>query len=114
MVHRISRDELRLRLENGESTVIVEALPPRYFAQAHLPGALNLPHDQVAEKAPTLLPDKDATIVVYCANTPCQNSRIASEALARLGYRDVHEYVEGKEDWIAAGLPTEAAAGVAA
>jgi hypothetical protein len=33
---------------------------------SHLPGALNLPPDKVAEMAPTLLPDKEAEIVLYC------------------------------------------------
>jgi len=31
------------------------------------PGAINLPPDQVTQLAPTLLPDKTADIVVYCA-----------------------------------------------
>jgi len=34
----------------------------------HLPGAINLPPDQVAELAPQILPAKDADIVVYCAS----------------------------------------------
>ena len=54
-----------------------------------------------------VLPDKDAFVVVYCANTPCQNSVVASRRLVELGYTNVHEYVEGKQDWIEAGLPVE-------
>jgi len=42
-----------------------------------------------------------------CAYT-CPNSAVASGELRKLGYRNVREYVEGKEDWVAAGLPTEA------
>lgn len=107
MIARISRDELKARLDNGLPTVLVEALPPRYFADAHLPGALNLPHDQVDALAPSLLPDKEAPIVVYCANAPCQNSAQAALRLTRLGYTNVREYHEGKTDWIAAGYPVE-------
>ena len=60
------------------------------------------------ERAPTLLPDKSAFIVVYCANTPCPNSAIAARTLDALGYTNVAEYVEGKQDWVEAGLPLEA------
>jgi rhodanese-related sulfurtransferase len=102
----IERDAVKRHLDNGDPMVLVEALPAKYFNEAHLPGALQINHDEVAAKAPKLLPDKGAKIVVYCANTACQNSTKAARALQDLGYTDVHEYVEGKADWQAAGLPT--------
>ena len=68
MVATISRDELKQKLDNGERLVLVETLAPTAFEHAHLPGAINLPPDRVAENAPELLPDKSADIVVYCAN----------------------------------------------
>ena len=69
------------------------------------------PHDRrrdaIRDRAPELVPDKDAEIVVYCANAPCQNSGIAAERLAQLGYARVRDYHEGKADWIEAGYPVE-------
>ena len=65
------------------------------------------------ELAPALLPDKDAAIVVYCANEPCPNSGIATHVLRKLGYTDVRDYAEGKADWVEAGLALEQAAAVA-
>jgi rhodanese-related sulfurtransferase len=112
MVNRITRDELQARMEAGDDVTVVEALGPMYFDDAHLPGAINVPHDRVDELAPQLLPSLDATIVVYCSNTPCPNSAIASARLVQLGYTDVLEYVEGKQDWIEAGLPVERTASV--
>jgi rhodanese-related sulfurtransferase len=81
--------------------------PPQYYQDAHLPGALNLPHDQVDALAPALLPDKGREVVVYCSNTACPNSGIAAARLSALGYTNVRKYAEGKQDWIDAGLPTE-------
>lgn len=109
MVRKITRDEVKKKIDAGAATV-VEALPAEYYTKAHLPGALNLPHDAVDKLAPGLLPDKQAEVIVYCANTPCPNSRIAAERLVELGYAQVHEYEEGKDDWIEAGLPTETGA----
>ena len=110
MTETISREEIKARLDNGEPITLVEALPLKYFDHSHLPGAINLPHDQVRELAPALLPDKAALIAVYCASTACNNSKIATNLLRSLGYRDVREYVDGKQDWIEAGLPVEASA----
>ena len=87
---------------------------PAYFEDAHLPGAINIPHDRVDELAPRLLPDKTARIVVYCASGPCQNSEIATLRLGKLGYTNVADYHEGKAEWLGAGLPVERGAAVAA
>ncbi len=106
MTNLISRAELRDAIENDAVTV-VEALPAAYYEAGHLPGAINVPHTEVRELAPALLPDKDAAIVVYCANLPCPNSSVAAHVLTKLGYTDVREYAEGKDDWTAAGLPLE-------
>jgi rhodanese-related sulfurtransferase len=112
MAPKITLDELRDRLEANPGLVLVEALPEMHYADAHLPGAVNIPHDAVDELAPAVLPDLDAEIVVYCANGPCANSGIASARLLALGYANVSDYHEGKQEWTDAGLPVET--GVAA
>ncbi len=109
-VERISREELKAKLDRGEDLVLVEALGEVHYEEAHLPGAINIPYDRVDELASGLLPDKGARIVVYCSNGPCRNSGIASRRLSQLGYEAVRDYHEGKQDWIEAGLPTESGA----
>src|SRR3954452_17066769 len=111
-MNTISRTQLQARIENGD-VVVVETLGPQYFEDAHLPGAVNIPHTEVARLAPELLPDKDATIVTYCSNTACQNSHAAAAQLKSLGYTDVLRYTEGKQDWVEAGLPVEHGAAAA-
>lgn len=114
MSRTITREELRIKLASTNRPVLVEALPEKYYAAKHLPGALHLPHDQVDALAPAVLPQKHATIVVYCANRQCQNSHIAAHRLSVLGYTDVSVYAGGKQDWEEGGLPFETAAPVAA
>lgn len=109
----ISRENLRDEIKTGTVTV-VETLGSVYYDDVHLPGAINIPHTQVDELAPTLLPDKDAAIVTYCSNTACRNSEIAANQLRSLGYSNVRKYAEGKQDWTEAGLPVERGATQAA
>lgn len=103
----VSREELQRLLDEGAPLTLVEALGPMYYEDAHLPGAVNIPHDQVDALAPVVLPDKAGKVVVYCSNTSCQNAAIAARRLVQLGYTDVLEYVEGKQGWVEAGLPVE-------
>lgn len=107
MTTRITREALKSMLDRGEAVTIIEALPEPYYRKAHLPGAVLMPHDEVDALAPALLPDKTAEIVVYCASLPCTNSEIAADRLSELGYINVREYAEGKQDWIDAGYPVE-------
>ena len=111
--HTITRQELQAAIDAGE-VVVVETLGPLYYEDAHLPGAINIPHTEVAGLAPQLLPDKAAAIVTYCSNTACRNSEIAAAQLRSLGYSDVRKYAEGKDDWREAGLPLHSGAAVTA
>ena len=104
MTNEISRDELSRLVQSSSPPVLLEALGAAYFADAHLPGAVNMPPDQVDVLAPSLIPDLDAPVVVYCSGT-CQNSEIAAQRLEELGYTDVRVYLGGKEDWVEHGLP---------
>jgi rhodanese-related sulfurtransferase len=63
----ISRDELKRKIDNKDNFILVETLAPEYYNHTHLPGAINLPPDRVRELASTVLPEKTADIVVYCA-----------------------------------------------
>jgi len=107
MTALITRDKLREEIDAGTVTV-VETLGPAYYESAHLPGAINIPHTQVRDLAPQLLPDKQTAIVTYCSNTACANCESAANELVSLGYANVRKYAEGKQDWTAAGLPVEA------
>jgi rhodanese-related sulfurtransferase len=64
-IPEISREELRRRLHDSSLT-IVDVLPEASYVEGHIPGALSLPLEQLANRARELLPDPAAEIVVYC------------------------------------------------
>ena len=106
MTELITREELRASIDRGDVTV-VDALPASYYAQQHLPGALNLFVDEARERAADVLPNKHVPIVTYCSNAACPNSEGVARALVSLGYTNVRKYPDGIQDWVEAGLPTE-------
>lgn len=65
-VSTISRDELKQKIDRGDDFTLVETLPQFMYNQRHLPGAINLPPNEVQQRAASVLPDKNAEIVVYC------------------------------------------------
>ena len=103
-VERISREHLQQKLEQGGELVLVDALSPMSYARSHLPGAINMPPEWVAERAPVRIPSFETEVVVYCSDADCDASGIVAERLIELGYRNVRHYAEGKNDWVDAGL----------
>jgi rhodanese-related sulfurtransferase len=109
MDRTISTKDLKSKLDRKQITV-VETLAPERYGEAHIPGALNIPPEQIKELAPRLLPNKEGEIVTYCANTHWHASSYAARELAAMGYKNVAHYPEGKQGWMEAGLPVEKAA----
>jgi rhodanese-related sulfurtransferase len=102
----INREEL-LSLLSNPHTVLLEALPAKYFNDGHIPGARWFPHDRARELAPVAIARKADPVVVYCASATCMNSKAAAKLLTDLGYSDVRVYEGGKADWADAGLAFE-------
>jgi phage shock protein E len=58
------------------------------FAAGHIPGAVNLPYDEIAAGKPDV--PKDRLVIVYCRTG--RRSAIAAESLATLGFTDIADF----------------------
>ncbi|WP_151475989.1 CBS domain-containing protein [Streptomyces albicerus] len=101
----LDRQEV-FRLVEQDMAQLVEVLPPEPYEQAHLPGALRIGLRDLDLQAPERL-DAGRPVIVYCADELCDMSPRAAARLEQLGFRQVYDYVPGKADWLAAGLPRE-------
>jgi rhodanese-related sulfurtransferase len=63
MTARIELAELRRLI--GEQAQLVEVMPPAEYAEAHLPGAINLPLKQL-DRASAAALDRNRPVIVYC------------------------------------------------
>ena len=67
MEFEVTRDELKRKIDQREHFFLVESQSPVQYDDAHLPEAVNVPSGRVTALAPSLLPEKDAEIIVYCS-----------------------------------------------
>jgi rhodanese-related sulfurtransferase/DNA-binding transcriptional ArsR family regulator len=102
----IGREELWRRAQAGEVTVI-DVRPREEYAGGHLPGALSVPLDELAERLAEL--PEDAEVVAYCRGPYCTLSHDAVRLLRERG-RLARRLPDGVLEWRAADLPVETAA----
>lgn len=102
--------ELQVLLDGGTDPAeyqVVDVRFPDDYADAHIPGAVNLPMpkwDQTRYLENYL--DRDATLYLYCYTPTCHLAASAAAKLAAAGYRVV-EVEGGWEDWTSRSYPVE-------
>ena len=92
----ITAEEAKQIMDTEEGYVILDVRTQEEYDQGHIPGAIVISHEEIAEKADEVLTDKDQLILVYCRSG--RRSKIAAEALVELGYTNIKEF-GGIIDW---------------
>ena len=92
----ITAEEAKQIMDSEEGYVILDVRTQEEYDQGHIPGAIVISHEEIAEKAEEVLTDKDQLILVYCRSG--RRSKIAAEALVELGYTNIKEF-GGIIDW---------------
>ncbi|HSU63268.1 MAG TPA: metalloregulator ArsR/SmtB family transcription factor [Burkholderiales bacterium] len=97
--------ELMSRARRGLVTVL-DVRPPEEFAAGHLPGAVNIPIDELAKRLRELPRRKE--VVAYCRGPYCLMSYDAVSLLRKKGIK-ARRLEAGLPEWRLAGLPVERA-----
>ena len=92
----ITAEEAKQIMDSEEGYIILDVRTQEEYDQGHIPGAIVISHEEIAEKAEEVLTDKDQLILVYCRSG--RRSKIAAEALVELGYTNIREF-GGIIDW---------------
>ena len=92
----ITAEEAKQIMDSEEGYIILDVRTQEEYDEGHIPGAIVISHEEIAEKAEKVLTDKDQLILVYCRSG--RRSKIAAEALAELGYTNIKEF-GGIIDW---------------
>ena len=93
---RISMNEAVKIMKNEKNYIILDVRRPDEYAEGHIPGAINVPNEEIGASEISELPDKAQLILVYCRSG--RRSKEASEKLVKLGYTNIVEF-GGILDW---------------
>ena len=92
----VSGKEAKQRMETEQDYIILDVRTQEEFDAGHIPGAVLIPDYEIQQRAEKELTDKNQLILVYCRSG--RRSKLASQALADMGYTNVVEF-GGINDW---------------
>lgn len=84
-----------------EHLYVLDVRTPQEYAEGHVPGAVNVPHDQLASRLAEVPKDKD--MVLYCKSG--RRAGIAADLLAAAGYTRLSHLEGDMPAWIEQGRP---------
>jgi rhodanese-related sulfurtransferase/DNA-binding transcriptional ArsR family regulator len=97
----VTRDQLQ-KLARRRSVTVLDVRPAEEYEGGHIPGAVSIPLDELANRLAEL-PD-DGQVVAYCRGAYCVLAHDAVALLRRRGRR-AQRLADGMLEWRLAGLP---------
>ena len=91
--------------EAGDAHVLVDTREDTEWNAGHAAGAVHLSKGVIERDIETKIPDKNATIVLYCGGG--FRSAMVADNLQKMGYKNPFSLDGGWRAWQAAGLPIE-------
>lgn len=92
---KLTPEEAKEMMETMD-VIVVDVRTEEEFIQGHIEGAVLIPDYDLDKLAAEMLPDKDATILLYCRSG--NRSKLASHLLIGMGYQNVYDF-GGILDW---------------
>lgn len=104
-VPELSIEQVKQRLETGETFRLLDVREGEEFARGHLPGAVSVCKGILERDIEELVPDFKTPLVLYCGGG--YRSALSADNLQRMGYKNVASMWGGWRAWTEAGFPTE-------
>lgn len=106
----VTPQRLREEMKKGTSMTLIDLQTAEKYLHAHIPGAVNIPADALAQNVESIVKDKDAVIVVYGEFDELGKGSTGAQMLEQAGYQNVGRVVGGLMGWQEAGYPVEGGA----
>ncbi len=87
------------------SALIVDVRTPKEYAAGHVPGAINVPHNDIDSHMSQLESYKNKDVVIYCRSG--KRAGMAEATLAQKGFTQVYHLKGDMNGWKAANLKME-------
>jgi rhodanese-related sulfurtransferase len=98
MQQSITKQQIEELRQQNNSVRLIDIRSPAEFAKMHVPGALNMPAETIAENITKFSPED--TIVCVC-NKGQERSQNAAEAITAMGFANVFYLKDGTVGWLA-------------
>jgi rhodanese-related sulfurtransferase len=82
---------------------VLDVRTPAEYAEGHVPGAVNVPHDQLASRIAEVPKDKD--VVLYCRSG--RRAALAADVLTAHGYTRLSHLEGDMQAWVEKGRRVE-------
>ena len=102
-VRETNVDEIKARLDRGETFVLVDVREDREFDADHLPGAVHLGKGIIERDIEARVPELNSEMILYCGGG--FRSALAADNLQKMGYTNVISMDGGIRDWREKGFP---------
>jgi phage shock protein E len=103
---RIGQEALLEKMTSGRGDLLLlDVRTAKEFAEGHVPGAVNIPHDELAARLPGLEAERGSDVVVYCRSG--RRAEIALDLLAKAGFERLSHLEGDFQAWAAADRPVE-------
>ena len=89
-VQNIDQETAKKMMEKDDGHIILDVRTKEEYAAGHIPGAINLPNEDIQDQKPEVLPDTDQIILIYCRSG--HRAGLAAEKLAKLGYKKLYNF----------------------
>lgn len=96
VVVNLTAEEGKVMMEEDQPIILVDVRTQEEYTEEHIPGAILVPVDELENLAPEMMPDKDATYIIYCRSG--NRSATAAQILIDLGYKNIYD-MGGIIDW---------------
>lgn len=93
---KIPAKDAKSMIDKGGVT-IVDVRRPEEYAAGHIPGAVLVTLQTLEQTSSSVLPDKNAVLLVYC-RTGIRSAN-ASDKLIKMGYKNVYDIAGGITQW---------------
>jgi rhodanese-related sulfurtransferase len=103
-IKEVSINDVQKMLNAKKKFILLDVRDAHEFAGGHIHGAINISRGTLEFQAALAMPDKNASIIVYCGTD--RRSPLATRTLNDLGYTNAVNMVGGLEVWQAAGYPS--------
>ena len=94
--HKLTAEQAKEIMDSGQSYILLDVRTDSEYAERHIEGAVLIPDCEIAARAESELPDKNALILIYCRSGR-RSANVAYELVA-MGYTNVYDF-GGILDW---------------